>query len=179
MLSKCCWRFAIGRGTLWNEVIRGKCGECKGDWCTLDTRGGFGFLEGNFDLLAVLVAICPLRFGNGQRIKFWKDVWLVNTPLQVSFPLLFALAESKEAWVREFWDDVFGEGGWNPVFTSPFNDWEVDEAESLLCQLGRYTLEEAVNKVRWKLSNTEVFTVKSVYKALQLSTFEPFPLQMI
>ena len=47
----------------------------------------------------MLVAICPLRFSNGQRIKFWKDVWLENTPLQVSFPSLFALVESKEAWL--------------------------------------------------------------------------------
>ena len=77
------------------------------------------------------------------------------------------------------WNDVFGEGCWNPVFTRPFNDWEVYEAESLLCWLGRYTLdEEGVDKVRWKLSNNGVFTVKSMFKALQLSTFEPFPWQI-
>ena len=101
-------------------------------------------------------------------------------PLQVSFPLLFALAESKEAWVRDYWNDVSSEGGLNLIFTRPFNDWEVDGAESLLCRLGRYTLdEEAVDRVRWKLLNIGVFTVKSMYKALQLSTFEPFPWQII
>ena len=109
-----------------------------------------------------------------------KDAWLENTPLQVSFPSLFALVESKEAWVRDYWNDVSSEGGWNPSFTRSFNDWEVDEAESLLCRLGRYTLDkEGVDRVRWKLSNTGVFAVKSMYKALQLSTFEPFPWQMI
>ena len=105
--------------------------------------------------------------GNDQRIKFWKDAWLKNTPLQVSFPSLFGLAESKEAWVREYWNNVFGKGGWNPIFTRPFNDWKVDKAASLLWQLGRYTLEEeAIDRVRWKSSYIEIFTIKSMYKAL-------------
>ena len=82
--------------------------------------------------------------------------------------------------MRDYWNDVSGEGGWNPIFTRSFNDWEVDEAKSLFCRLGRYTLdEEDVDRVRWKLLNIGVFTVKSMYKALQLSTFEHFPWQMI
>ena len=69
--------------------------------------------------------------------------------------------------MREYWNDVSGEGGWNPVFTRHFNEWEVDEVESLLCKFGRYTLEkEAIDRVRWKLSNTRVFTIKSMYKVL-------------
>ena len=57
--------------------------------------------------------------------------------------------------------------GWNPIFSKPFNDWEVEEAERLLYGLGRYTLEEeAADEVRWKLTKAGVFTVKSMYKAL-------------
>ena len=81
-----------------------------------------------------------------------------NTPLHAAFPFLVALAASKEAWVREYWNDDYSVGGvWTPIFTRPFNDWEMDEAERLLCRLGRYTLEEeTVDKVRWKLTNTGV-----------------------
>ena len=32
-------------------------------------------------------------------IKFWKDKWCGDEPLNVSFPSLFSLISSKEAWV--------------------------------------------------------------------------------
>ena len=42
------------------------------------------------------------------------------------FPSLFALAESRKAWVVEMWDSLGDEGGLNPCLLRPFNDWEVD-----------------------------------------------------
>ena len=122
LLSKWCWRFATEKGTLWNEVIRGKYGEREGGWCTLDTRGGYGL--GLWKAISTcwpcVSSNLSFEIGNGQRIKFWKDARLENTPLLVSFPSLFALA--KEAWVRDYWNDVSSEGGWNPIFTRSFND---------------------------------------------------------
>ena len=103
-----------------------------------------------------------------------------DTPLKVSFPSLFALAPSKEAWEREYLSSETSGGGWNPIFSRPFSDQDVEKAEMLLCGLRRYTLEdEAANEVRWKLMNPGVFTVKSMYKALQMSTIEPFPWHMV
>ena len=29
----------------------------------------------------------------------------------------------------ELWDSMGEEGGWNPRFSRPFNDWEVEEVE--------------------------------------------------
>ena len=63
--------------------------------------------------------------GNGLRLKFWRDVWCRNTPLCESYPSLFALASSKDAWVGECWSNPSEGEGWNPLFTKPFNDWEV------------------------------------------------------
>ena len=83
---------------------------------------------------------------------------------------MFALAPSKEAWVREYWSNATSGSGWNTIFSRPFNDSEVEEAERLLCGLGRYTLEEEVaDEIRWKLTKVRVFTVKSMYKALRMS----------
>ena len=54
--------------------------------------------------------------------------------------------------------------------------WEVEKAKRLLCELERYTLkEEATDEVKWKVTNVGVFTIKSMYKALQMSAIEPFP----
>ena len=37
--------------------------------------------------------------GNSRKVKFWTDKWCKNKPLWVSFPSLYALIISKEAWV--------------------------------------------------------------------------------
>lgn len=64
-----------------------------------------------------------------------------TTPLHASFPSLFAVAASKDAWVQDYWNGSTSGGGWNPIFTRPFNDMEVEEAERLLCGLGKYVLD--------------------------------------
>ena len=60
---------------------------------------GFGKQLENGDTL--LQKKCFLLVGNGQRVKFWFDKWYSDTPLSFTFPSLFAVSSSKEAWV---WD---------------------------------------------------------------------------
>ena len=64
--------------------------------------------------------------GNGRKVKFWRDNWCIGEALCNSFPSLYVLANSKDAWVAEIWDFYNEVGGWNPCFVRPFNDWEVD-----------------------------------------------------
>ena len=47
LLCKWNWRFTNEREALWNQVIRGKYGEDKGDWCSQEVREahGVGALE--------------------------------------------------------------------------------------------------------------------------------------
>ena len=42
--------------------------------------------------------------GDGKRVKFWKDIWCRNNSVREAFPSLFALADSKDAWVANFWE---------------------------------------------------------------------------
>ena len=39
--------------------------------------------------------------GDGRRVRFWKDRWCGDEALRISFPSLYALVTSKEAWVAE------------------------------------------------------------------------------
>ena len=64
--------------------------------------------------------------GDGRRVRFWKDIWCGNNSLREAFPSLFALVNSKDAWVADCWDYLGEEGGWNPRFSRSFNDWEVE-----------------------------------------------------
>lgn len=92
------------RDALWNEVIRLSM-EQEGGWCTLDVRCGLG--------AGVWKAIQNKLFfvvGNGHKIKFRKDTWLGNSSLYISYPYLFALVVSKEAWMRDYWSGMEGGG---------------------------------------------------------------------
>ena len=60
--------------------------------------------------------------GNGQTVKFWKDRWCGAAPFRVSFPTLFSLAISKDAWVKDVWSSTEGGGSWSLHFSRSFND---------------------------------------------------------
>ena len=49
--------------------------------------------------------------GNGKRVRFWEDRWRGDEILSISFPSLYALVTSKEAWVAEVWDTLGEDGG--------------------------------------------------------------------
>ncbi|RVW85990.1 hypothetical protein CK203_041488 [Vitis vinifera] len=85
-----------------NEVINGKYGEGCG-WCSQEVRKGYGvgfwkILSKDWDLMSSRISFLA---GNGQKVKFWKDKWFGTAPLCSSFPSLFALVVSKEAWVED------------------------------------------------------------------------------
>ncbi|RVX13234.1 hypothetical protein CK203_017983 [Vitis vinifera] len=75
----------------------------------------------------------PMRLayqvGNEQRVRFWMDKWCGDEPLSESFPSIFTLFMSKEAWAADVWNPE-GEGGsWTPLFSRAFNDWELELVE--------------------------------------------------
>ena len=64
--------------------------------------------------LDLLVSRVPFLVGNGWSVRFWKDKWHGNDSLYNSFPSLFSIVASKEAWVAYVWN-LLGEGGCCPL----------------------------------------------------------------
>ena len=75
---------------------------------------------------------CKLALGNRGRIRFWKDKWNGENSLCNLFPTLYEITASKEKMIREVWESLRGEGGWNLRFPILFNDYELDEAQRLI-----------------------------------------------
>ena len=66
-----------------------------------------------------------------------------------------------------------GGGGWNPCFSRPFNDWEV---ESFLVRLhGKRVSGDVEDLVLWTDTKSGKFSVKSLYNALELGDSFSFP----
>ncbi|RVX20087.1 Transposon TX1 uncharacterized 149 kDa protein [Vitis vinifera] len=105
-----------------------------GGWCTRDVMGrnGVGLWKAIRKKWGLFDGRVAFHLGNGQRVKFWKDKWCGDGPLCESFPSLFSMSMSKNAWVSEVWNPVGDGSGWTPLFARAFNDWEIDLVERLL-----------------------------------------------
>ena len=118
--------------------------------------------------------------GDGRRVKFWKDKWCGNFALCESFPSLYALTASKEAWLVKLWNSSKEEGVWSPRFSRPFNDWEVEEAKRLLVTIqGRRLNPNLEDRVLWKETKDRIFSIKSLYSALDSRSVVQFPNSII
>ena len=176
----CKWNrcFVNERETLWKHVISRKFGEEEGGWCTREVREGFGvgFWKEIRKEGALLQNKVVFSMGDGRRVKFWKEKWCRNFALSDSFPSLYALAASKEAWLVELCDSLGEEGVWNPRFSRPFNDWKVEEMERFLVTIqGRRLNHNLEDRVLWKETKDGIFFVKSLYSALDSRSAVQFP----
>ena len=97
------------------------------------------------------------QVGNGQKVRFWMDKWCGDEPLCESFPSLFTISSSKEAWVTDVWSPIGDASGWTPLFSRAFNDWEweLELVERFLQKIQAFRVENFI-KVSclsgWKLA---------------------------
>ncbi|RVW53935.1 hypothetical protein CK203_073000 [Vitis vinifera] len=172
------WRFANERENFWRHVISRKFGEEEGGWGSRDVREsyGVGFWKEIRKEGALMQNKVVFSVGSGRRVKFWKDLWWGSFALCNSFPSLYAIASSKEAWVEEFWDTSGVEGVWSPRFSRPFNDWEVEEVERLLLTIRGAGLNPLMeDRMMWNVTSNGIFSVKSLYNDLSSRRAGPFP----
>lgn len=71
------------------------------------------------------------RLGDGDRIRFWSDLWCGTAALALSHPIMYGLITNKQEFVAELWDCPAGQGSWSFSFLRAFDDWKFAKAESL------------------------------------------------
>ena len=166
----------------WFYVIINKFGLDEGGWCSRVARGGYG--------MGLWKAIrkewegirCRSRFivGNGRKVKFWKDLWCKDQTLKEAFPNLYWLAVNKDEWVSNAWEGSGELGCWNPHFSRHFNDWELEEVESLFWKLHPLVVRREVeDALSWKESRDGIFSIRSLYRSLMRAYSDPFPWGLI
>ena len=134
-------------------------------------------IEKHWELFKSMISFA---MGNRKRVKFWKDRWCSEEPLCEIFPSLFALFDSKEAWVIDLWEHR-GEGGnWNFSFVRNLNDWELGAMERFFSLLqGHSVKREQKDRVGWKGGNKGFFSVKGLYSVLEADGTTTFPLKIV
>ena len=128
--------FYGGDGSFVRQVICAKYGEEEGGWKSCVVRGSFGVglwksIRRVWDVIGDNMVY---YVGNGRRVRFWKDKWCRDDTLCTSFPSLFVISLTKEAWLEDMWSNAGG-GVWAPRFSRRINDCEVIEVERLHLRL--------------------------------------------
>ena len=85
------------------------------------------------------------------------------------------MVDCKDAWVRDLWSGPVEGEGWKPVFTRPFNDWELPEVERFLSCIERvFVVNEMEDMLKCEETKNGIFSVKSMYLALRSRPVESF-----
>ncbi|WMV55343.1 hypothetical protein MTR67_048728 [Solanum verrucosum] len=162
LLKKWLWKYTEERNSLWKEVIIAKYGELN-PWCTEITTEpyGVGAWRSIRNLWSQMETNLYIKVGSGTKTKFWKDVWIDQSPLRDLFPGLFQICGNPDANVGDCWT----EQGWDLVFRRLLNDWEVERVAEILGMLGGVTINaNATDRMLWKHSKDGLFSVNSAYR---------------
>ena len=103
-----------------------------------------------------------LRYEMDLSVRFWTNIWCGDHSLKDLYSDLFALAVDKEASIASYLDQSskLEVRHWNPHFSRPLQDWELESADSFFKVL--YINEPSLtgpNKVLWKPSKKGRFQV--------------------
>ena len=83
---------------------------------------------------------------------------MVIRPYVFFSPPSFALTSSKEEQVVDIWGSTIEGGGWNPMFSRPFNDWKVEEVVRFLLTIqGKRIATNVEDTVLWKETKDGIF----------------------
>nr|GFB15333.1 RNA-directed DNA polymerase, eukaryota, reverse transcriptase zinc-binding domain protein [Tanacetum cinerariifolium] len=115
---------------------------------------GLFFLNGYGDTSFKMVL-----YGDGLNTRFWFDTWILDLPLTVRFPRLFALEHDKDISVAAKWSA--------PSFDASFRRQVKDGVErnqwsALLHMLGKITLSSSFDRYFCDLNGEGAYRVKDI-----------------
>jgi hypothetical protein len=103
LLRKWLWRFGVEREALWRQVVMVKYGALEGGWASKMSTGTYGvglwkFIRSGWNKFSQML---KYEVGDGTRIRFWDDVWCIDSPLKSAYPELYRIARAKDAVVAD------------------------------------------------------------------------------
>ena len=108
--------------------------------------------------------------GVGDRVKLWTNPWCGDSPLHLTFPVVFGITSNKEASVASSLERLGIEKrrSLDVRFIQRPNDWEMSGVDEFLRTLGS-NLPPTKNgdRIRWKLTKNGDFDIQSFYNKLR------------
>jgi hypothetical protein len=99
------------------------------------------------------------KIGNGSSTRFWEDTWLGDMPLAQQYPSLYNIVQHKNVMVSM----VLNQTPINVCFRQGLNDRKWIEWLNFCQKLITVTLTHEPDRFVWNLTDSGLFTVKSMY----------------
>ncbi|RVW25634.1 putative ribonuclease H protein [Vitis vinifera] len=183
LLGKWLWRYPREGSALWHQVILSIYGSHSNGWDVNNTVRWSHRCPWKAIALVYQEFSKFTRFvvGNGDRIRFWDDLWWGEQPLGVQYPRLLRVVTDKNAPISS----ILGSTrpfSWNFTFRRNLSDSEIEDLEGLMQSFDRLHISSSVpDKRSWSLSSSGLFTVKSFFLALSQYSVSPpiFPTKFV
>ncbi|RVW28753.1 Transposon TX1 uncharacterized 149 kDa protein [Vitis vinifera] len=168
LLGKWLWRYPREGSALWHQVILSIYGSHSNGWdantiVRWSHRCPWKAISQVFQEFS---SFTRFVVGNGERIRFWEDLWWGDQPLGSQYPSLFRVVLDKNIPISS----VLGPTrpfSWNLNFRRNLSDSEIEDLEGLMRSLDGVHLSPSVPDARlWPLSSSGLFSVKSFFLAL-------------
>ncbi|KAF5177123.1 hypothetical protein FRX31_033289, partial [Thalictrum thalictroides] len=92
------------------------------------------------------------ELGNGNRIRFWYDIWAGDSTFALQFPRFLSLSDMKNGTVREMWQENCEGGNWQLNLRRNLKEWEMTMFEDLISKIDVSTLAEEGDTWIWRWS---------------------------
>ncbi|RVX20328.1 Transposon TX1 uncharacterized 149 kDa protein [Vitis vinifera] len=183
LLGKWLWRYPREGSALWHQVILSIYGSHSNGWdantiVRWSHRCPWKAISQVFQEFS---SFTRFVVGNGERIRFWEDLWWGDQPLGSQYPSLFRVVLDKNIPISS----VLGPTrpfSWNLNFRRNLSDSEIEDLEGLMRSLDGVHLSPSVPDARlWPLSSSGLFSVKSFFLALSQVSGSPqvFPSKFV
>ncbi|RVW27498.1 LINE-1 retrotransposable element ORF2 protein [Vitis vinifera] len=176
LLGKWLWRYPREGSALWHQVILSIYGSHSNGWDVNNIVRWSHRCPWKAIALVFQEFSKFTRFvvGDGDRIRFWDDLWWGDQPLGIQYPRLLSVVTDKNAPISS----ILGYSrpfSWNFNFRRNLTDSEIEDLEGLMRSLDRLHISPLVpDKRSWSLPPSSLFTVKSFF--LTLSQYAESPL---
>jgi hypothetical protein len=167
LLCKWWWLLETGKG-LWQDIVRLKYVK-NFPICDIPLRMQDSPLwKDQMKVRGIYLRGRGLNLNNGSLINFWKDVWLGDNPLCLTYPVLFDLCMEQNCSIF-----VVAQKGWVLGFKVRLHGVVRDQWYCLVAALNNVILTGEVDASIWKWSPKKKFTVKLVYDYLSRDVVRP------
>ncbi|GJX26392.1 hypothetical protein Tco_0232688 [Tanacetum coccineum] len=168
LLLKWLWRFLSQDNSLWSYVIRAIHGP-RLELHSYSTQSVWGVILREVQLLASegfdFLSRCKIRVGDGVNTRFWLDTWILDVPLSIRFPRLYALESDKQIKVAA----KFGDSSLADSFRRQVRDGvEASQWAELLSLTGSVSLSSSSDRWICDCNGEGVFHVKDIRSALDI-----------
>ncbi|GJY72657.1 RNA-directed DNA polymerase, eukaryota, reverse transcriptase zinc-binding domain protein [Tanacetum coccineum] len=162
LLQKWCWGLLSSPNAIWVKVIKAYHGQeggfdtngCsfKGTWANIVGSSNFLHSKG-----IILSNTFRFKAGCDTRIRFWKDIWVGETPLFTRYNRLYHLDQDKDCLIIDRINN--GQWSWNWSRTN-LGVRNLAYLCDMLNEIGQLNIDVNEDTCTWSLAPNGTFTVK-------------------